>query len=60
MTSDRTQGHSLLRDALPEFLGSLAAGVLLAVAGVVVNRLRARRTRGQEEQGADRADLPPV
>ncbi|MFD7249436.1 hypothetical protein [Streptomyces sp. NPDC059895] len=41
-----------MRDALPEFLGSLGAGVLLAVAGVGVNRFRARRTAARGEGAA--------
>ncbi|MGW2048764.1 hypothetical protein ACWCPF_26815 [Streptomyces sp. NPDC001858] len=42
--------HSLVRDALPEFLGSLMAGLLLAVAGVVVSRIRARRARREDSR----------
>ncbi|GGN65719.1 hypothetical protein GCM10011579_036450 [Streptomyces albiflavescens] len=43
-----TSGHSLVRDALPEFLGSLGAGVLLALAGAGVKRFRARRARVED------------
>ncbi|MEV7641343.1 hypothetical protein AB0O32_15505 [Streptomyces rubiginosohelvolus] len=35
--------YAVLRDALPEFLGSLGAGLVLALCGWGVARLRSRR-----------------
>ncbi|AVH57581.1 MULTISPECIES: hypothetical protein [Streptomyces] len=43
-----TGGHSLVRDALPEFLGSLGAGVLLALAAAAIRQSRARRARRED------------
>ncbi|MFC4464635.1 hypothetical protein ACFPH6_08710 [Streptomyces xiangluensis] len=38
-------GQSLLRASVPEFLGALAAGTVLAAAGWTISTLRARHTR---------------
>ncbi|MFC8201688.1 hypothetical protein ACFUTV_40865 [Streptomyces sp. NPDC057298] len=42
---------NVLFDALPEFLGSLMAGIVFAVGGLILKKTR-ERTRARQEQNS--------